>query len=117
MTDKCQPLDTFTFGCMKSIARAEYLKLVHHSPKRRITKEHALQILQTAWDRLFVTTVESAWSIYQDQEHQTGITQTHDSGQSRKAASTTTHRVFARYEGIAIASVLAFVTEEKPLSQ
>jgi hypothetical protein len=42
MTDWSQPLDYSIFGCMKSTAGAEYLKLVRDSPERRITKEHAV---------------------------------------------------------------------------
>jgi hypothetical protein len=113
MTDKSQPLDHSIFSCMKSTARAEYLKLVRDSPECRITKEHAVQILQTACDRLSVATLESARTIYQDQEHWTRITRTRDSGQRGKVASTTKHCEFTRYEGIAIAAVLAFATEEK----
>jgi hypothetical protein len=48
MTNKYQALDCSIFGCMKSTARPEYLKLICDSPERRITKEHAIQILQTA---------------------------------------------------------------------
>jgi hypothetical protein len=45
MTDKYQPLDRSIFGCMKSTIRAEDLKLARDSPERRITKDHAVQIL------------------------------------------------------------------------
>jgi hypothetical protein len=114
MTDNYRPLDCFIFGCMKFTARAEDLELARDSPERRITKEHAVQILQTPWDRLSVTTLTSQWSIYQDQEHQTDIARTRDSGQKGEVANTIKHRVFTRYEGIAIAAVLAFATEENP---
>jgi hypothetical protein len=63
MTGKYQSFYHSIFGCMKSTARAEYLKLVRDSPERRIPKEYAVQILQTAWDTLSVTTLGSAWSI------------------------------------------------------
>jgi cation transport regulator ChaB len=89
-------------------------KQYRNSPERRITKEHAVQILQTAWERFSVTALESAWSIYQDYENQSDITRSRDFGQRRKVASTTKHRVLTRYEGIAIAGVLAFATEENP---
>jgi hypothetical protein len=90
------------------------IKPLRDSAEYGITKEHAVQILQTARDRLSVTTLESSRSIYQDQEHQADITRTRDSGQRRKAANTTKYCVVTRYEGITITAVLAFATDEKP---
>jgi hypothetical protein len=48
MTYKYQPLDLSIFDCMES--KAKDLKLVRDSSERRITKEHAVQILQTVCD-------------------------------------------------------------------
>jgi hypothetical protein len=119
-TDKYQPLDRSVFGCLKSTARAEYLKLVRDDPSRRITKEVAVQMLQRAWDELSVIALEAAWAIYQEGNQNARRRADDRSAQGpsrrRKAASIgeKKRQVFSRYEGAVIAALLALATEEKP---
>jgi hypothetical protein len=85
-----------------------------------ITKNDAVQILRTVWEKLSVTTPESAWSI--DEDNQSEVPPGHGAGASqsscgkRRSGSTrgTRRRVCGRHEGIAIAAVMKFAPEEKP---
>jgi hypothetical protein len=119
-TDKYQPLDRSVFGCLKSTARLEYLKLVRDSPARRITKEDAVQMLQRAWNKLSVFALEAAWEIYQEGDQnarrRAGGRSSQGPSRRRRAASTgqKRHQVFSRYEAAVITSLLSLATEEKP---
>jgi hypothetical protein len=68
LTDQYQPLDRSVFGCVKSTARAEYLKLMRGDPVRKIARADAIAILRTAWERLSSVALEAAWSISEEAE-------------------------------------------------
>jgi hypothetical protein len=119
LTDQYPPLGRSVFGCLRSTARAEYLKLVRENLLRKIAREGAVVILRRGWDKLSSAALEAAWSIYEADE---SVTRARESGRQsargrRTAGSVSTNRkthVLNRYQGLAVAAMASVVTPEKP---
>jgi hypothetical protein len=119
LTDQYQPLDRSVFGCLKSTARAEYLKLVREEPLRKIAREDAVIILRRSWDKLSSAALEEAWSIYEADESVARAPEPgRRSASGRRAAGSTSSsqpiRVLNRYQGLAVAAMGSAGTQEKP---
>jgi hypothetical protein len=106
---------------MKFTARGECLKFLRDSSGRKIIKKDAVKMLQAAGDKLSVTVLESAWNVYEEDDHSDGAPlqaprapRNSHPRSGRNSRSTTKQRVLTRYEGIAIAAVMGLATKEKP---
>jgi hypothetical protein len=119
LTDQYQPLDRSVFGCVKSTARAEYLKLMRGDPARKITRADAIAILRTAWERLSGPALEAAWSIYEEAEPmliargpgRRARTVARGAGPVRAGGR---RPILNRHQGLGIDAVRLLATSDKP---
>jgi hypothetical protein len=78
-------------------------------------------MLRAAWDKRFVTVLESAWSAYEEDDHSDGASlqatkaprNSHPRSR-RNTRSKRKQRVCTRDEGIAIVAVMVLATQENP---
>ena len=64
LTDSFQPLDRYIFGCLKSMARAEWYKIYILNPDKKFSIADACAILIKCWNDLSIKTQLKAWYPY-----------------------------------------------------